>query len=94
MRECGWYVGGRAQEGVPRPDRHDRGVGGPRVDRLLGGPGRDAIFGEGGSDDLLGGTGPDLLNSRDNGTRDRVDCGAAKDCVQAEPIDRVRRCEV
>ena len=55
---------------------------------------RDAIFGEGGSDELLGGTGADLLNFRDNDTRDRVDCGAAKDRVRAEPIDRVRRCEL
>ncbi len=73
----------------------DDGIfGGPGADHLLGGPGRDAIFGEGGSDELLGGTGADLLNSRDNDTRDRVDCGAAKDRVRAEPIDRVRRCEL
>ena len=59
--------------------------GGPGADVLTGGPGRDRLFGRAGND---------VVHARDR-ERDTIDCGAGRDRVVADRVDRVRRgCEL
>jgi hypothetical protein len=69
-----------------------RGLGGP--DRLYGLGGNDALFAGRGRDRLFGGSGRDVLYTRD-AARDTVSCGAGRDLVHADRLDRVARdCEL
>ena len=80
--------------------------GGDGQDRSHGGPDADIVAGEAGSDRMWGGGGADVLRSgrieehwyadppRPLDTwSDRVDCGAGRDRVVANPWDQVRLCE-
>ncbi len=76
--------------------------GTPYRDRLYGRGGRDTIYGLAGNDLLVGGAqvdsisggaGDDVIRARD-GERDTVICGAGRDTVIADPVDRIARdCE-
>lgn len=95
--------------GTARPDvlrggaGHDtlRGLGGN--DRLFGGSGNDRLFGNAGHDRLEGGRGRDILDAgpgndtvaaRDR-TVDTIRCGAGRDVVLADRLDKVARdCEI
>jgi hypothetical protein len=59
---------------------------------LDGGAGDDVLTGGGGADDLRGASGRDLLRGRDS-VADRLDCGADRDAVDADPADAVSECE-
>jgi hypothetical protein len=72
---------------------NDTLLGGAGDDRIDGGAGRDVITGGAGADRLLGGAGSDTIDAAD-GERDVVDCGAGRDRVIADPVDRVTSCEV
>lgn len=61
-------------------------------DRSLGGPGRDQIVGGTGVDEAFGGAGADRIFTRGDRSRDRVDCGAGRDRVSADPRDLLQRC--
>jgi Ca2+-binding RTX toxin-like protein len=94
--------------GTPRADRLLGGAGRDVLhglagkDRLLGGAGDDKLFGDAGNDRLdggkgvdrfFGGAGNDLVLARD-GVRDTVRCGAGRDRVVADLLDKVGRdCE-
>jgi hypothetical protein len=80
--------------------------GGNGQDQAHGGPGADIVAGEAGSDRMWGGGGEDVLRSGRNEEHwythppkpldtwsDRVDCGAGRDRVTANPWDLVRLCE-
>jgi Ca2+-binding RTX toxin-like protein len=93
----GDQCGGRRAAG----DGDDRVTGGPGNDRLFGaggadvltgGPGRDTLNGGPGHDRLAAGPGVDRVNAKD-GNRDRIDCGAGRDTVRADRVDRVKGCE-
>jgi hypothetical protein len=69
-----------------------RGLGG--ADRLYGLGGNDVLFAGRGRDRLFGGSGRDVMYTRD-GARDTVSCGAGRDLVRADRLDRVARdCEL
>ncbi len=62
-------------------------------DRASGLGGDDRITGGAGHDKLSGGDGDDDIRARD-GERDRISCGAGRDVVVADRVDRVARdCE-
>ena len=62
-------------------------------DVLDGGSGNDTLVGGSGADLLYGRAGDDVLSARD-GVRDRLSCGAGRDRVVADRLDRVSRdCE-
>jgi hypothetical protein len=84
--------GGPGRDRVSGGDGSDRLGGGRDADRVFGGHGRDLLRGGPGRDKLLGGEGHDSLHSRD-GRRDVVLCGAGRDRVRADPIDRLLACE-
>ena len=73
-------------------------------DNLFGKGGGDTIFGNRGDDDLYGGDGrdrieagrgDDFVNVQGDGRVDRVDCGAGRDVVRANPEDNLAgNCEV
>jgi hypothetical protein len=63
-----------------------RGLGGPDV--LYGFAGNDVLSGGRGADRLLGGSGSDVLYAAD-GERDRMACGAGRDLVYADRVDRI-----
>jgi Ca2+-binding RTX toxin-like protein len=80
--------------------------GGSGKDKVHGGPDADIVAGEAGSDRMWGGGGADVLRSGRNEEHwythppkpldtwsDRVDCGAGRDRVSANPWDVVRLCE-
>ena len=71
---------------------NDRLFGGRGNDRLSGGAGSDSLDGGPGSDVIAGGPGNDTIGARD-GTRDTIQCGAGRDTVRADRIDRVSGCE-
>jgi RTX calcium-binding nonapeptide repeat (4 copies) len=81
----------------------NRLLGTPRGDTLLGLGGNDVLIGRGGADLIVGGTGRDRLvggpgadnlSAEVDVARDSVSCGAGRDVVAAELIDRVARdCE-
>jgi hypothetical protein len=102
------HVKGRHIVGTARADYkagggHDdtiEGLGGN--DTLLGGAGDDVIDGGGGNDiitpgsgadKVFGGTGSDTIYAAD-GERDVIDCGAGRDRVVADDVDKVTNCEV
>jgi uncharacterized repeat protein (TIGR01451 family) len=58
--------------------------GGPGTDTIHAGPGRDVIFGGGENDTIFA----------HDGEPDRVDCGAGRDTVIADPTDSLVDCEV
>ncbi len=66
----------------------DRLAGGAGHDRLVGGTGRDRLVGGRGGDVLIAGPGNDRVLARD-GRRDRIRCGAGRDTVVADAVDRV-----
>jgi Ca2+-binding RTX toxin-like protein len=66
--------------------------GGSGNDVLIGGEGDDTLIGGSGVDAFAGGAGNDIINSRD-GKRERVDCGAGKDMLIADKLDRANGCE-
>ncbi len=67
---------------------NDRIDGKQGADRLFGGPGDDLIIAGSGIDLVEGGSGKDRLNVRD-GQRDTVRCGAGRDVVAADRLDKV-----
>jgi Ca2+-binding RTX toxin-like protein len=76
-------------------------TGADRSDNLIGEDGDDRVDGAGGGDFIVGGPGRDLLragpgrdriSARDS-RRDRVFCGAGRDRVEADRLDRLRGCE-
>jgi hypothetical protein len=76
-------------------------VGTARSDRLGGTSGRDSIcalaggdviHAGAGRDRIEGGSGADSIYARD-GERDTIDCGAGRDTVRADRIDKLTRCE-
>jgi Ca2+-binding RTX toxin-like protein len=75
--------------------------GGVGKDALLGEAGADALYGDAGNDTITGGAGRDrifggvgneTINALD-GEIDDVDCGAGRDAVRADKLDRLRNCE-
>ena len=69
-----------------------RGLGG--ADRLYGFGGDDVLLGGRGRDRLFGGSGSDVLRAAD-GARDTITCGAGRDRVYADRVDRIARdCEL
>ncbi len=71
----------------------DRMYGDAGTDSLNGGTGSDAIIPGSGKDKVVAGGGNDTISSRDR-ARDTVNCGAGRDRVAADRIDRVsRNCE-
>jgi Ca2+-binding RTX toxin-like protein len=66
--------------------------GGPGNDRIFGGAGNDHLIGGPGKDMIHGDAGNDLIDARD-GQKDRVDCGAGHDTVNADKLDVVSHCE-
>ena len=88
-------TGGRGRDSV---------AGGGGTDVIRGGPGRDTLTGEGryagelarpAIDRLFGGPGNDLLRSIDprSPRRERADCGAGRDRLVADRLDRQIGCE-
>lgn len=82
---------------------NDRLQGGAGPDTLLGGPGGDSILEvplaysateplDMGRNRVDGGAGPDRIDVA-NGRRDLVDCGAGKDTVKSDSVDRLKHCE-
>ena len=68
--------------------------GGAGADTLLGGSGKDRISTGAGRDVVAAGDGKDFIRARDH-ARDDIDCGAARDRVEADGIDKVSgNCEV
>jgi subtilisin family serine protease len=67
--------------------------GGKGNDVLNGGSGNDTLTGGSGLDRLFGGAGNDAIHALD-GQRDTIDCGAGRDIVFADRLDRVaKNCE-
>jgi Ca2+-binding RTX toxin-like protein len=66
--------------------------GGRGNDVLNGGAGNDILVGGPGLDRLLGGTGNDTIRAQDH-QRDTIDCGAGRDVVYADKIDKLVHCE-
>lgn len=71
---------------------NDRLLGGLGNDRHIGGTGNDLITPGLGIDTVVAGEGNDVVGAVD-GVRDTIDCGAGRDSVVADPIDRVKNCE-
>jgi hypothetical protein len=93
-------ISAAVRTGGPGPDRllgTNRGdllQGNAGNDRLTGRGGPDLLVGGTGRDRLVGGPGADSLAAEVDLARDSVSCGAARDVVTAEPVDRVARdCE-
>lgn len=76
-------------EGGPGADNL---IGGSKADLLNGGPGPDELTGGPGRDELDGGPGGDRIDSAD-GVRDDILCAGGRDRVEADPEDRLSRCE-
>jgi hypothetical protein len=101
--------GGRGNDLIQAFSGGDRAFGGAGADGLFlddgddlgsGGAGNDSVNGDPGSDRLDGGTGRDRLDGgfiggSGDGAADRLDCGPGEHdhAFDAEPADRVRRCE-
>lgn len=74
-------------------DGEDTLLGGAGDDGLAGGRGDDRLFDDSGRDRLNGGPGNDLFSTVD-GNVDQIRCGAGRDTVMADRVDRVARdCE-
>ena len=73
-------------------DGNDTLNGGKGNDVLKGGPGNDKLVGGPGKDAFDAGTGNDTVNSAD-GTKETVNCGAGKDKVIADKLDKLNGCE-
>lgn len=84
--------GGGGRDSLYAGRGRDRLDGGPGVDVLGGGAGGDEIRGGRGHDKILGGSGNDVIDARD-GEGDDISCGAGRDTVRADAIDRQRGCE-
>jgi hypothetical protein len=93
--------GGAGDDDVRGQAGDDMVRGGPGADTLTGGPGHDSLDGGAGNDNLdggpgtdrlKGGAGNDTINAAD-GRRESVDCGAGRDSVTADRIDRLVGCE-
>ena len=86
-------TGSRGRDRIFGGSSADRISGGSSADRISGGSGGDRITGNSGADRIAGGSGKDRISSRDN-SRDRVNCGSARDTVLADRKDVVaRNCE-
>jgi hypothetical protein len=72
---------------------NDTLLGGAGDDLIYGGAGNDVITGGAGADRLFGGPGSDTIYAAD-GERDVVDCGAGRDRVVADSVDKTVNCEV
>jgi Ca2+-binding RTX toxin-like protein len=70
----------------------DRLSGNAGNDALRGGNGNDTISPGAGKDMVAGQGGNDTITARD-GTRDKIDCGAGRDKVNADHRDTVTHCE-
>jgi Ca2+-binding RTX toxin-like protein len=71
---------------------NDRLTGSRGNDRLTGGPGDDVIAPGDGKDIVSAGAGNDTISARD-GLRESIDCGAGRDTVRADRVDKLRGCE-
>ena len=84
---------GRAGQDTLRGDAgNDTLLGEAGVDALYGDAGKDTITGGAGRDRFFGGTGNDTIGALD-GEIDDIDCGAGRDVVRADKLDRLRNCE-
>ncbi len=74
---------------------HDRIKGGKNDDQLIGGAGNDRIIGGAGRgrDRIDAGSGNDRIETRDDGPRDRVNCGPGRDVAKEDRQDRWAGCE-
>lgn len=81
-------LGAASAPGVVGAGGDDVLIGGTSADILTGGAGDDRIVGNAGKDLLRGNSGKDRIIAND-GARDTIQCGAGKDMVIADRIDRV-----
>jgi Ca2+-binding RTX toxin-like protein len=70
----------------------DKLIGGAGNDTLIGGSGNDIILDRSGSNRVSAGSGNDRIDVR-NRRRDVVNCGAGRDSVSADRIDKLVGCE-
>jgi hypothetical protein len=71
---------------------NDRLSGGSAGDVLAGGSGNDTLEGAGGTDDYFGEAGDDTIRAND-GTAERIACGAGTDIVTNDFTDIIAECE-
>ena len=88
-----YKAGGGHDDTIEGLDGNDTLVGGAGDDRIEGGAGNDIITGGAGADKLFGGAGSDTIYAAD-GERDTIDCGAGRDRVVADDVDKTIGCEV
>lgn len=86
-------LGGSGNDRLVGGSGADRLDGGEGNDRLTGGSGRDVLIGGPGRNRYFAGPGADRIDAR-NGVRETVNCGAGRDRVEADPVDRLRGCEI
>lgn len=94
-------VGESGNDGLSGNAGDDKVRGGTDDDRVFGREGDDGLSGNAGNDLIDGGSGADRLFGREgndrifaaDGARDTVDCGAGRDTVVADRVDRMRNCE-
>ena len=86
---------GRGQDFAHGNKGNDSLSGGANGDRLWGEKGDDRLTGGGGADTVSGGAGDDRLFTRDEVSRDQVNCGDGRDLAVVDVDDSVRGdCEV
>jgi Ca2+-binding RTX toxin-like protein len=88
-----YLAGGGHDDIVEGRGGNDTLLGGAGDDRIEGGSGNDVITGGSGADRLFGGKGSDTIYAAD-GERDTIDCGAGRDRVVADDVDKTVGCEV
>jgi hypothetical protein len=88
-----YLAGGGHDDTIEGLGGNDTLLGGAGDDRIDGGRGNDVVTGGSGADRLNGGAGSDTIYAAD-GERDVVDCGAGRDRVVADDVDRTVGCEV
>ncbi len=79
--------GGAGKDVISGGSGDDRLSGGTGDDRIIGQAGNDSMKGNSGHDSLSGNSGNDRIDARD-GQSDRIRCGAGRDTVIADRIDR------
>jgi hypothetical protein len=84
--------GGDGGDRLDGRDGSDTLNGGSGDDKLYGGSDGDRLTGGPGKNTYSGGNGKDTINSA-NGNRETVNCGAGRDKVIADAVDRLKHCE-
>jgi Ca2+-binding RTX toxin-like protein len=88
-----YKAGGGHDDTIEGLSGNDTLLGGAGDDVIEGGGGNDIITGGSGADKLFGGAGSDTIYAAD-GERDTIDCGAGRDRVVADDVDKTVNCEV